>query len=257
MLGFKELYDVQLKANYETEIKGKTITVGEPIATFESVQFGSVNEFKAYVGAKGGYGNQSWVGWETTREVEFNFSQGVLSKIHLALLSNADIKPAAAISVPKIEKLEVDDELKITLKYTPILSTLYIYDTNGNKITDYTITDNLITFNSIAPYIDVTIIYEFEYTDGADIIAIGRRLISGYLELSGKTRLKDDKTGQTTTGILRIPKLKLVSDLSIRLGKDATPVIGNFKTVGYPVGSKGSERVLDFILLNDDIDSDM
>ena len=76
------------------------------------------------------------------------------------------------------------------------------------------------------------------------------------MELRGKTRLKDDKTGQTITGIISIPKLKLMSDLSIRLGRDVPPVAGNFNTVAFPIGSKGNEKVMDFILLEDDIDSD-
>jgi len=53
------------------------------------------------------------------------------------------------------------------------------------------------------------------------MVTVGEKLIKGYLQLEGKTRVKDDITGKTHTAILRIPRLKLVSDLSMRLGREA------------------------------------
>ena len=47
-----------------------------------------------------------------------------------------------------------------------------------------------------------------------------------------------------------------MSDLSIRLGAQATPVVANFSAVGVPVGSKGSSYVGEFYILSNDIDSD-
>ena len=51
-------------------------------------------------------------------------------------------------------------------------------------------------------------------------------MFNGFLELEGKTRVKDDTSGLITTGIIKIPKLKLMSGLSIRLGAQANPVVG-------------------------------
>jgi len=59
------------------------------------------------------------------------------------------------------------------------------------------------------------------------------------------------------TGIIKIPKLKLMSDLSIKLGIQASPVVGTFKAVGIPVGSGRSSYVSEFCFLEDDIDSDL
>lgn len=50
------------------------------------------------------------------------------------------------------------------------------------------------------------------------------------LKLTAKMRLKDDTDGHTTTGILEIPNVKLVSDLSMRLGSDVVPVVSTFRT---------------------------
>jgi hypothetical protein len=85
---------------------------------------------------------------------------------------------------------------------------------------------------------------------------IGQKLIGGFLLLEGKTRVKDDITGKTRTAILRIPRLKLVSDLSMRLGREAGPLLANFAAVGYPGVGKG-KMVMEMLFLNDDIDAEM
>ena len=91
---------------------------------------------------------------------------------------------------------------------------------------------------------------------GARQIQIGKRLFNGFVELEARTRVKDDITGQIVTGLFKIPKLKLMSDLSIRLGAQATPVVANFSAVGVPVSSRGNSSVAEFYILNNDIDSD-
>ena len=82
-------------------------------------------------------------------------------------------------------------------------------------------------------------------------------MLTGFVELEGITRVKDDTTGQIVTGILRIPRLRLMSDLSIRLGAQANPVAANFKAVGVPVGSRGTSHIVEFYYLEDDIQADL
>ena len=81
--------------------------------------------------------------------------------------------------------------------------------------------------------------------------------MNGFVSLEGRTRVKDDTSGLITTGIIKIPKLKLMSGLSIRLGTQANPVVGNFTAEGVPVDSRNSSYVMEFEFLNNDIDSDM
>ena len=42
----------------------------------------------------------------------------------------------------------------------------------------------------------------------------------------------------------------------MRLGKNADPTVGDFNFIGYPVGDRGSQKVMSIQILNDDIDSD-
>ena len=48
-----------------------------------------------------------------------------------------------------------------------------------------------------------------------------------------------------------------MSDLSMRLGGDATPIVGRLDAVAVPTGVRGQQRVMDILFLNDDIDADM
>ena len=98
--------------------------------------------------------------------------------------------------------------------------------------------------------------YTYNYLEGAKVVKVGNRLFNGFVELEGRTRVKDDTTGQVVTGLIKIPKLKLMTGLSIRLGAQATPVVANFKGVGVPVGSRGNSYLSEFYFLNNDIDSD-
>lgn len=48
-----------------------------------------------------------------------------------------------------------------------------------------------------------------------------------------------------------------MSELSMRLGRSASPIVGTFSAVGYPEGARGKEKVMELIFLDDDIDSDI
>lgn len=257
LFSFKELYDVYLKATYPIDIKGISFEPGETIAKFDKISVAGLAENVNRSTANGGWDNREFIHWESTKEMNLQFSQGVFSKIHFALLTNSklfDINKNSPILITKTEEKESNENGVILLTETP-KEKIFIYDKDSHsKIIEYQIDGNQITLST--PYTEVIVEYQYEYTNGGQSLKIGQGLIPGYLELEGRTRLKDDTTGQVVTGLIRIPKLKLMSDLSIRLGTYANPVAANFKAVGIPVGSKGDSHVVEFLLLNNDIDSD-
>jgi hypothetical protein len=255
MFGLKDLYDCVLKATYDMEVGNRKIKAGEPIVVFDSLSLANFDELKSRAASRGGYGNQAWITWETTQGLEVRFSQGIFSKTLLAVLGNAQLKQGTSVSVPMHEDLEIDDNLQVQLKYKPQNIFIYKQD-NGEQILEFEINDKTIVFNNAEQYTNIIVYYDFIYED-ANIVHVGRQLFSGFLEVTAKTRLKDDVTGKTVTGIIHMPRVKLVSDFSIRLGSDAPPAVGHFTIVAYPTGSKGSEKVMEFISLNDDIDSDI
>ena len=55
----------------------------------------------------------------------------------------------------------------------------------------------------------------------------------------------------------KTPKLRIMSDLSIRLGNRETPNLFNFNAMGEPVKGRYGSYVCDIQLLDTDIDADI
>jgi hypothetical protein len=257
-IGFKELYEVSLKATYPIEMGDRKIEVGETIAVFDKIQIGNFEEKKNFISANGGYDNRARIWWEETKEIRVNFAQGVFSKSHLTLMTNAkwiENEGQSIVNINRREEVETDGSGSATVKY-PITKPVFVYDKEtGKRITEFTYTENSITIGQ--SYKEIVVDYYYSYDNGYSILSFGRMLTNGYLSLEGKTRVKDDITGQVTTGIIKIPKLKLLSNLSMRLGQDAVPLVGRLDAIAVPTGERGHKKVMELIFLNDDIDSDM
>lgn len=255
---FKEFEQVSLKTTYPIEVNGKTVEEGEIIAYFDKIQIAGLQQVSSHISANGGYGNRARVFWDTTKQINLNFTQGVFSPTHLALMTGsklAKIEENEPIILTKIEEGETNEDGKYEIQFKPVGKFFCYRKKTGEKIDVYRLLGKqLITPE---PYTDIVCQYDYEYLNGGSVLKIGQRLVTGFLELEGRTRVKDDTTGQITTGIIKIPKLKLMSDLSIRLGPQQSPVAATFSAVGIPVGSRNDSYVCDFYYLNNDIDSDL
>ena len=254
----KELYDVSLKSTYPMKIGNRDIEVGEKIAVFDKIQLANFNEIKKLYTANGGFDNRARVYWEDTKEVQLNFAQGVFSKAQLSLMLNANLVTLKGersnYLISTREFLESNESGEFELKYIP--HNLFVYSAaNCKKIPYEIIEEKRIKISE--PFTNLIVDYQYEYHNNVDELIVGTQLTNGYLELEGKTRYKDDITGHTHTGIIRIPKLKLMSNLSMRLGENAHPVVGNFSAIAVPTGGKGNKKVMEMFFLSDDIDSDM
>ena len=254
---FKTLEQVYIKATYDIEANGKRFQEGETIAYFDKIQVAGLNEIKNYVAARGGYDNRGLVYWETTRELKLTFSQGVFSNTQFGLLNNAKIiqyDEGEPLLITKMEELE-SDEMGNIITTEEAYDQVFIYDKEtGEKLNWQKAGRNLKIEDA---YKNLVVRYRYNYTGGASVAKIGQRFLQGFLELEGKTRVKDDTSGLITTGIIKIPKLKLMSGLSMKLGMQANPVVGTFEAVGVPVEMRHNSYVAEFYFLNNDIDSDM
>ena len=255
---FKELYDVSLKTTYPIELDGRIFEAGETVAVFDKIQLATLDEKKNFAIAEGGYDNRALIIWEDTKELSLRFTQGVFSKALFALMTNAALiqkEEKLPIKINIRESIEADSERRAITKKR-ICEPIFVYDgKTGEKIVNPIIgTQHVLTPE---PYQEIIVDYWYEYTNKFSTMTIGRSLTNGYLSLTGKTRLKDDTTGQVTTGIIQIPKLKLLSDLSMRLGQDAVPMVGQLDAIALPTGDRGCKKVMEIIFLNEDIDSDI
>ena len=258
--GLKELYDLTLKATYPIEMAGRKFEPGEVIARFDKIQIANFKEITSRVSANGGFDNRAHVIWEDPKEIQLNFTQGIFSSRQFALLCNSRLVyeyPEEGILVPTHFKGESDETGVISVGKKNI-ENVFVYDAMTFERIVPTVVD--LEKGKVAidkPFKDVEIDFNYKYYGGSTSCYLGRKLIQGYLQLEGKSRVKDDITGKTRTAILRIPRLKLVSDLTMRLGREATPVLANFNAIGLPVGGKGSKKIMELLFLNDDIDAEM
>lgn len=252
---FKELEHCYLKATYPVEVGTRKIEPGEPIAVFDSIQLAGLQEFKSVVSANGGFDNRPHVFWEQTKEINLNFSQGVFSKTQFSLMSNSKLFEKGKnedFLITETERLETNEGGSFELKNVPV--DLFVYDENGVKLPILERDGNRITTEGI--FKNVVVTYTYKYDDNVTVVKIGSPLLKQFVSFEGRTRVKDDTTGQVVSGIIKIPKLKLTTNLSIQLGARATPIVGSFRGVGCPVGSRGNSYVSEFCFLNNDLDSD-
>ena len=257
--GLQELYSVQIKSTYPIEIKGKEIAAGEVIAAFDKVQIANFNEIHKEVAAQGGYQNRKLVIWNRTEGVNLIFTRGIFSKTQLALMNNSrliSLNENQRIRIAQRDELETDSEGKITLTHVPIDSWIFVYNKEtGEKLTGLSMIDEKTLQTSLV-YKDVVVDYEYGYDNGIDVSFIGEDIFEGYVTLEGRTRIKDDITGETHTAIIYIPKLKITSDFNLTLGQNAQPVVGKFSGTALSVGNEKQLRALEIYFLDEDIDRD-
>ena len=154
-------------------------------------------------------------------------------------MANANLIKGKGEEVVRINSRQIceSDKNGIIVFNKEIQEPIFIYDKKtGEKITDWTKTNSTITLKK--SYHEVFVDYWYTYSNGFSTFEIGRPLINGFLSLTGKMRVKDD-TGKVVTAIIDIPKLRLMSDLSMRVGSDAIPQVGRLDAVAVPEGVRG------------------
>lgn len=251
--GIKELYSVALKATFNMELNGTNFEKDEVIMRFDKILIAHVTEDKSSTQARGGVNNPTLIYWDNTRDVQFNCTQGVLSKSGLSILSNSKLvkkTKGEIVSVPIIGEEQEPENGIVKLKHKPN-GTGFIYDKETGEKLYGGLTEQTYPINR-----PIIADYHFNYENGTETLEIGNKLLNGYLRLEGKMRLKDDSDGHDKTALVTIPRIRITSSLIMRLGKNADPTVGDFNFIGYPVGDRGSQKVMSIQILNDDIDSD-
>lgn len=256
--GMRELYSVVFKATYPIEIGGITYASGEVIAAFDKIMLSNFQEISKMVAAEGGLENRIRVIWTTTKGLNLSFTQGIFSAKQFALMTNNKLCKLEKneINVAQRECIESNEKGIITLSKPPVSNWIFIYDEETQeKITGARIVSDTEIDISL-PFKDVIVDYEYLYEDEVKVLTVGQEVLNGFISCEGRTKVKDDITGQVKTGILKIPKLKLTSDLSITLGENAQPVVGSFSGLGLPVGPAYRGKAMEIYFLNEDLDSD-
>lgn len=293
LVGMKELYDINIRLNQTLTIGNRTYDINETILSFEKAEIAQVQESKTHKAARGGYNNNLLVDWEVDDQATFSISHGVLSPTTWAVLSNSKLNEKKYKSVsykeekdiiedndcwycllkyipnhingkwgiqgnPENEPLPMGRKSWLPLKPLPPSKDKYIfcYDgETGQRIMKFELCGNKVIFKG--EHRKVVVDYTFDYEDNAIELSVGNRLFNGFLNLTAKMTTKDYITGEPKTAILEIPRLKLNSNLAMRLGINYdSPVVSDFYFVGYPEEGRNDNKIFNLTFLDKELTGD-
>lgn len=264
--GMKELYQVKLKATDRMIIGNRQVEKGEPVTYFDHIQIAALNENVVPVAARGGRNNDALVIWEDRKEVNFRMSMGVLSDIGFALLTNAriaDEKPDL-LPISVSETVEVDEDGRVTLlnhlpvedKDYPIFCFVYENKLLQKKVEPQSIDyeNGILQFDESLIGYTLMVDYYYNYKKGSSIYILERNKFEGMFELEGKFYRKGENDGVNRTTLFKLPRIRIISNLSITLGEIASPAVSSFNIIATPQRTQWSEySVAEFYNLDEDV----
>ena len=289
--GTKELYEVVLRANTPMRFGNRQIEIGEPVLYFENISMSVLSERNSPIMARGGWSNLPRVIWEDRSEVTFSLVEGVMSSVSMGILLSADVTTEAEqdkpLSIPKregpfqlVEKV-VDDKTYnvLYIMNKPILypqKKIFIFEYARDvaqkkvygKILDV---DDPLGRTCMAIYEDkdlqidadidkeYLVDYYYEYGDKALIYTVQKERFNGLFTLEGKFYSKDENEGLNYTNLIYMPKVRVVSDINLRLGERADPTVSTFNIIGLPENMANNKNglILEITRLNSDEDGDI
>lgn len=284
--GVKELYEVMLKAKVPMQFGSRHLEEGEPVLYFEKVNMAMFTEQSSPIMARGGWANLPHVIWEDRSEVQFSLTEGVMSKISMGILFSANVtdKPyGESILVPRREgPYDLDSDHQLFLDNWPVgvdrkKTFIYEYtrDVAQKKVYGKRIHGKMDPFDptlerpcvqvyedkELTKLADSTkqyiVDYYYEYENEALIYNIQKERFNGLFTLEGKFYTKDENDGINYTNLIYMPKVRVMSDISLRLGERADPTVAVFNIIGMPENTISNKKglILEVTSLSNDIDN--
>ena len=289
--GTKELHEVVLRAKDTMQFGNRKIEAQEPVLYFENISMSLLQEKNGVIMARGGWANLPRVIWEDRSEVQFSLIEGIMSSISMGILLGANVTSEAQqekrLTVQKregplelIEK-EIDNKLYhvLYLEHDPICypeKKIFIFQF-ARDVIQKKVYGKFLDVNDplgracLAIYEDkeltenadidkeYVVDYYYEYGDKALIYTIQKERFNGLFTLEGKFYSKDENEGMNYTNLIYMPKVRVVSNIDLRLGEKASPTVSTFNIIGLPetVNSGKKNLILEITRLNSDEDGDI
>lgn len=251
-LGIKNLERVTIKARTEMEFGNRILEAGEPILYFENIQIAQLSENSTLVAARGGYENEPLVIWENRDDTVFDFSNGTLNTTSFNLLLAANMIATNndfAVPYAETQDLEIDKNGQIYLKYEPLLTKkhfFYVYDYNNlqERVYPVSIVGRIVTFDKKYTGKNVACDYYFNYKSEALHYILGRERLASTYSLEATFLMKDENEGLEHTGIIEMPKVHVMSNINLRMGERANPMVSTFRVVAMPERQGNHDSVI-------------
>ena len=294
--GHKELYEVVLRAKTPMQFGDRRIEADEPVLYFDDIQMSLLSEQNRPVFARGGWANMPRVIWDERSEVQFSLTDGVMSSVGMSILLGANVvseQTKQEIYIPMREgpfdpnshkKIVDEKEMDvpyIDLKHKPVFypeKKIFIFDYSmkaiQKKIYGVYIPDLVDGLGQpvyrLELYYDKNLTipaeksneylidYYYKYRDEALIYTVQKERFNGLFTLEAKFYSKDENEGRNYTNVLYMPKVRIVSNINLRLGERADPTVSTFNIIGMPE-TVGDQKILimDIIRLGEPEDEDI
>ena len=292
--GHKELYEVVLRAKNPMQFGDRYIEADEPVLYFDNVNMSLLTEQNKAVFARGGWSNMPRVIWEDRSEVQFQMVEGVMSAVGMSILLSANVfsnkKDTPLYIHMKEGPLEFSMDNIVQLKHWPIgypNKKIFIFDYDRKAIQEKLygkyyisahdqerIQNNEIRREDVLPRLAIfkdknctipaensrkyVIDYYYKYEDEVLIYSVEKERFNGLFTLEAKFYSKDENEGNRYTNVLYMPKVRIVSNINLRLGERADPTVSTFNIIGLPetVGDQ-KNLIMDITRLGEDIDADI
>lgn len=285
--GHKELYEVILRAKTPMQFGSRKIESEEPVLYFNNVNMSLLSEQNRPVFARGGWANMPRVIWDERTEATFQMTEGVMSSVGMSILLGANVTTQTKdepLYVPMKEgPFSLDVNGGVILKHWPVDHTIkksFIFDYDREAVQEkkygklITNKEDPLDPGHFLPYVQIfddknletpadnsrkyVIDYYYKYEQEALIYSVQKERFDGLFTLEAKFYSKDENEGLNYTNVLFMPKVRVVSNINLRLGERADPTVSTFNIVGLPetVGNK-KNLILEIIRLQDDIDGDI
>lgn len=266
--GTKELYHVVLKANTPMRFGERMIAKGEPVLYFQNVTMAALNEQDRPIMARGGWGNMPHVIWDDRSEMTFTLSEGVMTSIGMGILTSARMlsnPDKNVIYLPDVEgPFDLDTSYSFKLKNAPTFEKghqafCYEYERDvPQKKMEYEVSGKNVIVKNGDRSKQYIFDYYYEYGDNALIYLIEKERFNGTFILEAKFYTKDENDGLNYTNIITMPKVRVVSDINLRLGERADPTVSVFNIIAMPEMTKESRNMLmKIVRLDKDLDADI
>lgn len=267
----------------------RQIEEGEPVLYFENISMAVLNEGNNVRMARGGWANMPRVIWDDRTEVTFTMTEGIMSQVSMSILLGANMymkEKGKPIFIPikegpfQLQMIEIDGVKRrgFYIKHKPVMYPQkkvfimeYYRDTVQGKAygqlferPDPFDSHKVLYFVSIngkegdnPEDIDKEYIvdYYYEYGEEALIYTLQKERFNGLFTLEGRFYTKDENEGRNCTNILYMPKVKIASNINLRLGERADPTVSAFNILGLPetVGDY-KNLIVDITRLGEDIE---
>lgn len=285
--GVKELYEVVLRAKVPMQFGSRFLEEGESVLYFENITMSVLQQKTNAIMARGGWANLPRVIWEDRSEVQFVMQEGVMSSISLGVLLSANVATQLDNEGPLLINkregpFEIQEDARIFLEHWPVeyprrKTFIYEYerDVAQKKIYGKRIEGLDDGFGVERPCLELyqdkaleekadinkkyIVDYYYEYGNEALIYTIQKERFNGLFTLEGKFYSKDENEGKNYTNLIYMPKVRVVSDINLRLGERADPTMSVFNIIALPetVSSNKQSLIMEITRLNEDIDGNI